>query len=148
MRISLPAIAANVLLFTLAGGISNAESREPSPSCAVGVSYDGDDSVGGRLALALKERIRKSSLYRLSESDTDSMFRIDLVSIDLALTSESQGNASAVAVAYLLTDANGGSPKLVGLQVVALGTSKVRDRAEGILADLQKVTGGFAKFCK
>jgi hypothetical protein len=132
----------------LSADVSYSASRTVQPTCAVRVSQSGDDTVGIRLALVLKERIRKSPLYRLTDSDSDWMFGIEIVSHDLALPSESSGNSSAIAVAFLLRDPSGGSPKELDLEVVALGTNKIDSDAERILGQLEKDSSGLREFCK
>ena len=138
-----------VLLVVLFATPISLGARESSqPTCAVRVTQAGDDAVGTRLALVLKERVRKSPLYRLADSDTDWMFGIELVSVDDAPSSETNGISSAIAVAFLLNDSSGGSPKLLDLRVLSLGSKRIDGKAEALLGDLKTDISGFRQFCK
>jgi hypothetical protein len=132
----------------LSADASYGASRTVQPTCSVRVSYTGDDGVGTRLALVLKERIRKSPLYRLTDSDTDWMFGINLVTHDLALPSENGGDTSAMAVAFVLKDPSGDFPKQLNLGLLVVRTSHIVGEAERLLGNLETYSSGLREFCK
>src|SRR5438046_105825 len=94
----LPACAA--ILFCLLTQVSWGTEPKRTATCAVRVERDGEDSVGSRLALAVKERIRSSTLYRLSETDAEASFRIRITTVDLKEVSNHPDTVSAVAVVF------------------------------------------------
>ncbi len=68
--------------------------------CTVGVDLQGNDGLGRRVAVALKERINSSSLYRLGDT-TNSLFLVQIGSAPITLDEGQLGSAFAVAYIYL-----------------------------------------------
>jgi hypothetical protein len=103
----------------------------------VQVEHSGEDAVGSRFALAFKERIKSSALFRLAESRKDATFAVHLVSLDLATPSESTGHASAIAMTFTAVSPSGPEYFLT-TGVHAVGTKQVDASADQELASIDK----------
>ncbi|MDZ4253620.1 MAG: hypothetical protein U1A72_13715 [Sulfuritalea sp.] len=110
---------------------------------SVAVVHSGDDIIGKRLAFALREAIRSSSGYKLADEST-SLLRINLTTIDPALSPQSGGAWTAASVVFLMTNIiplQKGNPQtwypiyLTSL-VLTAGSQRVEEQAKGILASL------------
>lgn len=112
--------------------------------CTVYVEHIGDDSIGARIALGVKDRLSASPRFRLVEATADAAFRIQIVSQGI----EKDGSYSAVAFTY--ASRLGANPQLslfLNTGVGIYGSSRVRDAAESIVADLDKQTSGMRGMC-
>src|SRR5206468_3984582 len=70
-----------------------------SQVCSVAVDLQGDDDLGRRIAVALKERIQSSPLYHLGDT-ANSLFLVRIISVPMK-TLEGDQFGSAFVVAYL-----------------------------------------------
>ncbi len=107
----------------------------------VSVSHAGEDSVGQRLAFALREAIRSSAGYRLVDYK-EALFRVSLVTLDPDRSLS--GNKTAAAVTYTVRntlpfkDSNPQTwyPIYLTTSIVIAGADRTEDQARGILASL------------
>jgi hypothetical protein len=120
--------------------------KENEELCSVHVSHSGEDTVGRRFALALKERIKKSALFRLAESRNDASFGVHIVSVDAAIPPlESEGNRSAIALTFVAV--NPSAPDyFLTMGVRLLGSNRVDESADETLADLDKEVDDYNHF--
>jgi hypothetical protein len=113
--------------------------------CSISVAHSGDDTIGQRLASALKERIAASSHYRLVEEES-AVVSIRMVSVD-AETSD-QGRASAVALEFAYFTPDDRTCRATQLAVLKLGTKEVADHAARILSSLDRHSSEFNFACE
>lgn len=133
-----PYLALPLLLALGARGLAGAEE------CPVHVSHDGPDTVGTRIALAVRERIMDSPRFRLESNELAAVFRIKMLSVDDAATRAHEGNASALAVAYTGRIAKEPSLSLfIHMSILVYGTDRVKEGAESIVAELDRATARF-----
>ena len=115
------------------------KEKKGAAVCSVGVHHTGTDTIGGRYALALKECLNKSSLYRLADSPYDAVFRISLVSSDLATPGEQPGLLSGIALAYLQATGPGINDYFLTMVLQTVGRDRVESMAATGLANLDKL---------
>ncbi len=116
---------------------------------SLSVEHSGQDSVGQRLAFALREAIRQSAGYRLVPV-SGSLFRIDLVTLD---PDRSSGNWTAAAITYSMrndlpldkTDPQTWYPIYLSTKVIISGSSRVDEQAKSILAGLDQEVEEYRK---
>ncbi len=135
-----PGVALALLLAGL--GLAPAGAAE---ECPVHVEHTGGDTVGTRIALAVRERILDSPRFRIEPTEAASAFRIKLISVDEAATRAMEGASSALAVVYLGRLAR--EPSLgfyLGAHVLAFGSERVKEAADSIVAGLDKATASFS----
>jgi hypothetical protein len=131
-----------LVLFVLLLIPSLATAQDTRP--AVAVSHSGDDQVGRQLAYAIRERLGRSTLYRLIESRQSPAFTISLVTLDDSVNG--QGLASGVSVAYLVRNDLpfvSGNPQtwyelLLEHTLHTVGRSRVELAANNIIANLDR----------
>jgi hypothetical protein len=104
----------------------------------VSVTCSTDDSVGSRLCFAVKEKIRASRGFELVDDQTNGgTCVIHIVSVDTG----DNGNASAVATVYTVITSRPYPIEAYLTTVVHLiGTKRVEDIAEDVVADLEQDT--------
>jgi hypothetical protein len=134
---------ASVLICSVSG-----ESRALSGYAPrVFVDCSCDDIVGGNLCYAVKEKIRASSGFRLSEQTPDIGIAVHLVCIDDAVGDEQRGNASAVSVAYATY-----AHSAITLEyyesstVVIVGTNRIGEVSTSIVSEVDKVAADNANY--
>jgi hypothetical protein len=113
--------------------------------CSVSVAHSGDDTIGQRLASALKERIAASSHYRLVEEES-AVVSIRMVSVDAEKSD--QGRASAVALEFAYFTPDDRSCRATQLAVLQLGAKEIADHAERILSSLDRHSSEFNFACE
>jgi len=101
----------------------------------VEVSHSGIDIVGGRLAFAIKERIRKSESLQLSYSQE---LRIVIILITLDQYKDQPGTSSCYSFTLCLDDPNQLFRYYITSSVGYCGSSRVDEVAEGFVADTDK----------
>jgi hypothetical protein len=111
----------------------------------VNVEESGNDSVGQRLAFAVREKIRASAGYKLVEH-ADSRVTISIVSLDPEHSEGSPGLSTAASIAFTMTNLNSFQrtnpqtyyPIFLTHLVMVVGSARVNEQAESILAALDK----------
>ena len=134
-----------VLVLGLGCLLTPPSSWAAEPKCSISVAHSGDDTIGQRLASALKERIAASSHYRLVEEES-AVVSIRMVSVD-AETSD-HGRASAVALEFAYFTPDDRTCRATQLAVVQLGTKEIADHAERILSSLERHSSEFNFACE
>jgi hypothetical protein len=107
MRDIITASVPSALMLTGAAAAGQPKAKA-TERCLVAVESSGDDAIGPRLALAVKERLKASALYQLVDVYAPEGWHdfIELVSLDVDIPP--RGIRSAVAVK--LSVPSGGSP--------------------------------------
>lgn len=113
--------------------------------CSISVAHSGDDTIGQRLASALKERIAASSHYHLVEEES-AVVSIRMVSVDAEKSD--QGRASAVALEFAYFTPDDRSCRATQLAVLQLGAKEIADHAERILSSLDRHSSEFNFACE
>jgi len=137
-----------VIAIALGCLLSHGDSRAAHEGkCPVGVKHKGDDAVGSRFALVLKERIAASPRYRLAEGKEGDEFvaAIELVSVDDEAPAEGQSSSIAALVSHF--PAATPDRPLHNLMVLRVGRKAITDQAERLLADLDKQVSEFPPAC-
>jgi len=119
---------------------------------SVSVEHSGQDSVGQRLAFALREVIRQSAGYRLVPV-SGSLLRIDLVTVDPERTAAMSGTWTAAAITYSMrndlpldkSDPQTWYPIYLSTKVIISGSSRVEEQAKLILAGLDQEVEEYRK---
>jgi hypothetical protein len=137
-------------LFILASVGVSESSAQTRPRAGVCVAQEGEDAVGSRLAYAVREELRKSAGYDVVER-SKCLYRISLISLDLASGSESQGVRSTVSVVVTMTnllplkasDPQTWYPIYLTSGVFTVGSSRVDDQAKSVMALLDQAVEDF-----
>ena len=116
--------------------LSSLFSAQEAVKYPVEVSHSGDDIVGGRLAYAVKEKIRNSSSLQMSYSE-DARLTVILVTLDQ--TPDRPGASSCYSFVLCMTNPNNYFPNYITSSVGYCGSSRVTEVADGIVADIDKV---------
>ena len=106
------------------------ESREARKTLYV--HHSGDDSVGKQFAFALREQIRKSSGYRLSDSDSTSAV-VEIVTIDV-FVGERTGQGAAASI--VVRQGKGDCSRELNHEVVVIGANEAESKARLVLSDI------------
>ena len=125
--------------------LTPATSRGAEQKCSINVAHSGDDTIGQRLASALKERIAASSHYHLVEEES-AVVSIRMVSVDAEKSD--QGRASAVALEFAYFTPDDRSCRATQLAVLQLGAKEIADHAERILSSLDRHSSEFNFACE
>ena len=137
--------ASVVLAFGLGCLLTPAAGRGAEQKCSINVAHSGDDTIGQRLASALKERIAASSHYHLVEEES-AVVSIRMVSVDAEKSD--QGRASAVALEFAYFTPDDRSCRATQLAVLQLGAKEIADHAERILSSLDRHSSEFNFACE
>ena len=89
-----------VLAFFASAAVFNPAIAQEA-KISVSVSHSGEDTVGQRLAFALREAIRSSGGYQLI-SGPKATYRISLVTLDPAKSPAAAGNWTVAAVTFTM----------------------------------------------
>jgi hypothetical protein len=92
------------------------------------------EQVGGRLAFALKERIRASSGYKLVGTLEDALFRLSLVTLD-----DKSGYSTTYSIVFSAWQPQTGTWTYLHNIVGTCGTSRLSECADGLVADADQV---------
>ena len=131
--------------------LSTAAARaQPGQKVQVSVSQAGDDIVGSRLAFAVREEIRRSAAYELTDV-SKSLFNISLVSLDLAVSGETKGVRSSAAMNVTMmnllpfkkSDPQTWYPIHIDAFLLTVGSSRVDEQAKSIVADFDAAVEKF-----
>lgn len=139
-----------ILLTGLLGLTYQAVAQEAK--LPVAVEHSGDDSIGQRLAFAVREAVRSSSGYRLTQG-RDALLTITLVTIEPERDRSSTGYWTAAAVAFTMrndlpldqSDPQTWYPIYLSTNVVLAGANRVEGQAKGILASLDRLVDDYRK---
>jgi hypothetical protein len=93
-----------VIVSSLLLGFSVPSMAEDDSKTPIHISHSGEDPLGMRLGYAVKELIRGSKSFRLSNDENWSSYRIYLVSLDLARTGTTKGLVTAVGVTIVVSN--------------------------------------------
>jgi hypothetical protein len=101
------------------------------------VTMSGDDSVGNRLAYAVREGVRKSSSMTLVDSYKDSRFVLSLVTLDPSR--EKDGYSTVYSAVYTFRTFHDKPVRMYLNTIVGTcGSSKIDSCANGLIADLDR----------
>lgn len=108
------------------------------------VTHSGDDSVGQRLAFAVREAIRGSNGYELLTGPL-ATFRIQIVTLDPDKNRASSGLQTVAAITYTMRNTNSfietnphtWYPIYLSSSVMVSGSTRVEEQAKSVLADLE-----------
>jgi hypothetical protein len=121
------------VMFTCLSLLEAAELRDVN----VYVTCDGQDTVGARLCLAVKDKILSShDLQLVNEPTGKTGIAVHLVSVDASPGKLPKGTTSAVSVTY--TFFGGPIQYYDGAQEFLVGVKKVTDIASSILSAIDK----------
>lgn len=131
-----------LILLCFALAVPNFASSQ-NTKIPVSVDHSGSDTVGQRLAYAVRETIRGSNGYRLA-SGRDAVLRISLITLDPERTPSNAGYWTAAAVGYTMrndlpldrSDPQTFYPIHLTTSIVTAGTSRVDEQAKSIVATL------------
>lgn len=140
-----PAVAAAVALALLFAVVVSPLALAEQQKQAVSVSHSGDDTVGGELAFAVREALRRSEGYRLG-TDKDALFTIHLVTLDPEVQPAGRGNWTTAAVVYTMANLlplQKNNPQtwyriFLTASIVTAGKLSVDDSAMSIVASLDR----------
>jgi len=110
----------------------------------VAVNHDGTDNVGAKLAFALREAIRSSHGYELTDVGT---FTIVLVTLDPDAGTNLADHSTTASVTYTMIDLNvktvSDLPRAhqiyLSSTIIVAGSNKTSSVASGLLARLDKL---------
>lgn len=102
------------------------------------VSHSGEDIVGGRLAFAVKERIRKSESMRITY---EKELRATIILVTLDQYKDSPGTSSCYSFVLCWDNPEQPLSFYITSFVGYCGSSRVDEVAEGLVADVDKEIG-------
>jgi hypothetical protein len=128
---------------TLAAGTVPPPALAQAQRLAVTVTHSGDDPVGKTLAYSVREELRRSALFEVTVFE-ESVFRIDLISIDAGTSRDNEGLSSAIAASYTMRNGvpfqtdnpQTWYPIFLTATVHTVGRSRVDEAAKSIVATL------------
>jgi hypothetical protein len=137
MRALLTASVLSALMLTGAAAAEQPKAKATN-RCLVAVESGGDDAIGSRLALAVKERLKASSLFTLVDVYAPEGWHdfVELVSLDVDVPP--RGIRSAVAVRLAVPPGSGGPCQAHQLLALIVGASQVASQADLVVADLER----------
>ena len=91
------------------------------------------DTVGSRLAFAVKERIRTTSGFKLVTARADAAFRLSLVTLD-----DKTGYSTVYSVVFTAWQPQTNTWTYLNNIVGTCGTSRIAECADGLVADADK----------
>ncbi len=132
-----------ILMACLGCCATTAQAAGPIKLIKVAVSCSGDDLLGERLCLALKEKIRASKGFELvDERDAEtaqSGFGVHLISEDTAnRDTEDAGALSAIAVVFTIPKREPLLDGFVTAYIEICGAHRIDDVASTIFADIDR----------
>lgn len=116
---------------------------QENPKFAVEVEHTGNDIVGGRLAFAVKEGIRKSESFRISYKDE---LRVKIILLTIDNDSYSPGNSSIYSFVLCWVNPTYYFSFFITSYVGQCGSSRVDEVAERIISLTDKRIEGILKF--
>ncbi len=133
------ATIALALLGVLAAGVGGAHAeprRIERSGMTISVVHTGDDSVGRRFAYAVREKIRESASYLLTQADV-ARIEIHIVTLD-ASSLGNTGLQSAVSIVFV-----GAGPKVppiyLDMEVRIVGRQRIHEAAEDVVAAIDQL---------
>jgi hypothetical protein len=131
-----------ILIVVLICSVTTAQTAGPVRIVKVAVECSGDDSLGARLCLALKEKIRASRGFELVDQKEAEVSRfalgVDMVSADIEGSNSNEANLNSAAAVVLTLPQRGVSDSYLREFVLVFGASRIDDQAANILAALDK----------
>ena len=91
------------------------------------------EAVGGRLAFAIKERIRTSAGFKLVGDRAEALFRMSLVTLD-----DKSGYSTVYSVVFSAWQPQTGTWTYLENIVGTCGTSRIAECAEALVADADR----------
>jgi hypothetical protein len=92
-----------------------------------------NDAVGGRLAFAIKERIRSSNGFSLASTKADAFFGIHLVTLE-----NKSNNMTTYSIVFTAWQPETGTWTYLNNIVGTCGSNRITDCADGLVADADK----------
>ena len=103
------------------------------------VSSTAEDSVGGRLAYAIKERIRRSSSMEIADRAQDGFIGVNIVTLDPDANSASQGNRTIYSLVWTTKTLHQTPVTMfLGNSVGLCGSRRVDECGDDLVADTDK----------
>ena len=93
------------------------------------------EAVGGRLAFAIKERIRTSAGFTLASTREDALFRLSIVTLD-----DKSGYSTVYSVVFSAWQPQSGTWTYLNNIVGTCGTNRITECADGLVADADKAS--------
>ena len=93
------------------------------------------DAIGGRLAFAIKERIRTSAAFTLVPTLKEAIYRMSLVTLD-----DKSGYSTVYSVVFSAWQPETGTWTYLTNIVGTCGTNRITECADGLVADADKVS--------
>ena len=129
-------------LFLLITVLTNSTNGQSTNRIRIWVSLSGDDTIGQGIAYAVREELRRSSIYEVATSETG-MFQVRIISIDAG---DNEGNMSAIAVSYTMFnylpldegDPQTWYPIYLTTEVLLVGRNRIEQQAKSIVATLDQ----------
>ena len=114
------------------------------------VSHSGEDSVGRKLAYAVREELRRSAGYSAGD-ERESPWLIEMVSLDTDGGGSLAGSRSAVAVTFTMRNLlpyKAGSPQTwlpiyLSSSLYLVGSARVEEQAKSMVAELDRLVGNY-----
>lgn len=107
----------------LLGGVAHAQMQ-------IFVEATTKETVGSRLAFAVKERIRTSAGFKLVSQREDALFRMSMVTLD-----DKNGYSTVYSVVFSAWQPQTGTWTYLDNIVGTCGSSRIAECAEGLVAD-------------
>ncbi|MBI4996271.1 MAG: hypothetical protein HZA62_09000 [Rhodocyclales bacterium] len=93
------------------------------------------DAVGGRLAFAIKERIRSSAGFTLAPSREEALIRMSIVTLD-----DKSGYSTVYSVVFSAWQPESGTWTYLNNIVGTCGSNRITECADGLVADADKAS--------
>jgi len=93
-------ILASLLLLTLISGFIQGEETRKVTKFRVFINHSGEDTIGMKLAIALKEKLMTSKIYELTYNIKDAMAMIEIISEPNIVDGKMLSSAIAVVAVY------------------------------------------------
>ena len=143
---------AAVLVTVLLGAQPSAYGQRQLPRVPVSVSHSGDDPVGQRLAYEVREALRSSAGYMLTDR-RDAYLYVSMVSLDPERDPSLRGTWAAVSIVYTMKNTNPFDenkphtwyPIFLTSRVATVGRRVVEDQAKSIISALDEEYQEFRK---
>ncbi|MEK8049216.1 hypothetical protein AACH10_03095 [Ideonella sp. DXS22W] len=107
------------------------------------VEDTANEAVGGRLAFAVKERIRSSSGFKLVTARGDAVYRISLVTLD-----DKSGYSTVYSVVFAAWQPQTNTWTYLNNIVGTCGSNRIVECADGLVADADKTAEAPREFYK
>jgi hypothetical protein len=123
------------------------------PSAAVAqltvvVEATAQDTVGSRMAFALRERLRQSSAFKFVTTSEEALFKLGFVTIDASANTSNAGYSTVYSAVFAAWQPQTGTWTFLSNFVGTCGSSRVNECADTLVAEADKTADGPRNFYK